>query len=392
MKIAMVTLSEGDHCRQLADLVRDNKRAYCQRYGYEFIEFHETLDPHRPAAWSKILAVLRVLPNFDWICWCDSDTLIWDPGLGLRRFCSMHLDELLVFQDDSVGLNSGVFLARNDPRTFQFLAKAYDQTQFNAHFLWEQIAIQHLLENSPHRIPHTRLPMVGATAALQSIYNFHSPPWSGLFLHVAGMRSDHRLDVMERLVRLAKRPMVERVYHRNNLGDFLNSHGLLGEGVEVGVADATYSETILRQWEGRRLHLVDLWGVDPRNRDRSQVTEQLQQSRRITAEQRMARFGERVRLHALDSIQAAHRFPDDSLDFVYLDADHSEEAVLEDIQTWLPKVRPGGLIAGHDFLDGETSECHFAVRTAIAKWEQMTGYHVASTAEAEFASWYCFKN
>lgn len=391
MKIALVTLAEGDHCHRLADLVREEKQAYCRRYGYEFIEFHETLDARRPTAWSKILAVLRVLPQFDWVCWCDSDTLIWDAGLGLRRFCASLQDEVLVFQDDPVGLNSGVFLARNDPRTFQFLATAYDQTQFNGHFLWEQIAIQHLLENTPHRVPHVRIPLTAMTSALQSIYNFHAQPWSGLFLHLAGMRSDHRLNVTERLVRLAKQPMSERLYHRNNLGDFLNSHGLLGEGVEVGVADASYSETILNQWEGRRLHLVDLWSVDPRNRDQSQVPDQLQQSRRIAAEQKMARFGDRVCMHASASVDAAQRFKDESLDFVYLDADHSEEAVLEDIQAWLPKVRRGGLIAGHDFLDGTTSVCHFAVRTAIAKWEQHAGYQVASTAEAEFASWYCFK-
>lgn len=39
---------------------------------------------------------------------------------------------------------------------------------------------------------------------------------------------------------------------------------------------------------------------------------------------------------------------DDSLDFVFIDADHSYEAVRKDILTWSKKVREGGMICGHD--------------------------------------------
>ena len=46
--------------------------------------------------------------------------------------------------------------------------------------------------------------------------------------------------------------------------------------------------------------------------------------------------------------EAALVMPDASVDFVFVDADHTEEAVARDIATWTPKVRPGGLIAGHD--------------------------------------------
>jgi hypothetical protein len=50
-----------------------------------------------------------------------------------------------------------------------------------------------------------------------------------------------------------------------------------------------------------------------------------------------------------DSARAASRYEHASLDFVYLDADHAYESIARDIDAWLPKVKSGGVIAGHDF-------------------------------------------
>lgn len=51
--------------------------------------------------------------------------------------------------------------------------------------------------------------------------------------------------------------------------------------------------------------------------------------------------------------EAVGLFRDESLDLVYIDANHAYEHALEDIRDWLPKVKPGGIIAGHDYaLDG----------------------------------------
>lgn len=50
-----------------------------------------------------------------------------------------------------------------------------------------------------------------------------------------------------------------------------------------------------------------------------------------------------------ESVEAARRFPDRSLDLVYIDAGHNYQAVKCDIVTWLPKVQIGGFIAGDDY-------------------------------------------
>jgi predicted O-methyltransferase YrrM len=49
-----------------------------------------------------------------------------------------------------------------------------------------------------------------------------------------------------------------------------------------------------------------------------------------------------------DSVASASVFDNATFDFVFIDADHSYNAVLADITAWLPKVKPGGILAGHD--------------------------------------------
>ena len=71
------------------------------------------------------------------------------------------------------------------------------------------------------------------------------------------------------------------------------------------------------------------------------------------------------------SVSASRLYDDESLDFVFIDGDHSYESVKDDINHWLPKVKIGGVIAGHDYgsyvppngigpigLDGVTRAVH----------------------------------
>jgi hypothetical protein len=52
-----------------------------------------------------------------------------------------------------------------------------------------------------------------------------------------------------------------------------------------------------------------------------------------------------------DSARSASLFPDNSLAFVYIDACHLYDAVTADVRAWLPKIQPGGIIAGHDYTN-----------------------------------------
>ena len=63
---------------------------------------------------------------------------------------------------------------------------------------------------------------------------------------------------------------------------------------------------------------------------------------------RLADVRNHLEIKEAPSVEAARSIPDRSCWFVFIDADHGYEAVRADIRAWLGKVRPGGVLAGHD--------------------------------------------
>jgi predicted O-methyltransferase YrrM len=55
---------------------------------------------------------------------------------------------------------------------------------------------------------------------------------------------------------------------------------------------------------------------------------------------------------------AATLVPDNSLDFIYVDARHDYCGTREDLHSWWPKLRYGGILAGHDYLSAEEVEAY----------------------------------
>jgi cephalosporin hydroxylase len=63
---------------------------------------------------------------------------------------------------------------------------------------------------------------------------------------------------------------------------------------------------------------------------------------------RLAGVWDALEIHERASVNAAVAIPDSSCAFVFIDADHSYESVRADIRAWRNKLRPGGILAGHD--------------------------------------------
>jgi glycosyltransferase involved in cell wall biosynthesis len=122
----------------------------------------------------------------------------------------------------------------------------------------------------------------------------------------------------------------------------------LAVGVEVGVAFGGHSEAILGQPCVRKLYGVDSYQHRPGYKDPMNLLQPDFDRLCEQARQRLAKFGDRFQL-VRENSQAAAAIVPDGLDFVYLDADHSYQAVFDDLCTWFPKVRIGGIVSGHDY-------------------------------------------
>lgn len=135
----------------------------------------------------------------------------------------------------------------------------------------------------------------------------------------------------------------------------------LTNGVEIGVGFGGHCASLL-EYRG----IDALTGVDPYTSDEhDDVPNALSQDDmdRVhdIALDRLAQFGRRFELLRKPSLQAAKKFEDGSLDFVYLDGDQHFDAVGGDLGVWFDKVREGGIIAGHDYDNPELPDVQQAV-------------------------------
>jgi hypothetical protein len=83
----------------------------------------------------------------------------------------------------------------------------------------------------------------------------------------------------------------------------------------------------------------------------------------------------------------AQQFEDNSVDFVYLDADHTYESVKAEIKAWWPKVKIGGILSGHDYFD----KTYFGVIPAVNEFVEREQLELKTTDE-KFKSWWVVKN
>jgi len=92
---------------------------------------------------------------------------------------------------------------------------------------------------------------------------------------------------------------------------------------------------------------------------------------------RLAPFEKRSKIIRQLSSVAAQTVQDGALDFVYLDAGHDYESVAEDLWAWAPKVRHGGMLAGHDYWDGSSGAVPvYGVKKAVDEFAKMHGLSV----------------
>jgi hypothetical protein len=116
-------------------------------------------------------------------------------------------------------------------------------------------------------------------------------------------------------------------------------------GAEIGVERGKFAEVLCKAIPGLVLIAVDAW--DSRPGYREHVTPELWREIEQDARQRLRPY--QTVIAKGNSADVARGIPDGHLDFVYVDGEHTEAAVIADLMAWMPKVRVGGVVSGHDW-------------------------------------------
>jgi len=169
-----------------------------------------------------------------------------------------------------------------------------------------------------------------------------------LAYHVQSLlRNTHRFDSEIPCFYAWKKPDGESVGCREEFGQFLRERNLLGPAAEIGVCQGQYSRDILN-WGVRHLYLVDPWkelSTAPCG-----ITDEQHEKFYQDCLSNVRGCEDRTTILRMTSVEAAEVIPDGALDFCYIDANHRYEGISVDLPTWWPKVRAGGVLAGHDYL------------------------------------------
>lgn len=141
-------------------------------------------------------------------------------------------------------------------------------------------------------------------------------------------------------------------------------------GAFEGKSTAFMAVEILNSKKAIRFDVVDTWKGSPEHQTGGNW-----QSQSVVDEKLFETFKENMRpvAHLIypirrSSVEASTLYSNASLDFVFIDASHDYESVKADILAWRPKVKPGGYLAGHDYL-GDFSGVRKAVDELVSLHE-----------------------
>jgi len=137
------------------------------------------------------------------------------------------------------------------------------------------------------------------------------------------------------------------ITHRKDLPTALTKLGLSGFGAEIGVSEGAYSHRILEHSNLCHLFSIDRW--EAYDSAGTMIKETPEQLKYIQACCKLAPFRTRVSFIRMASLDAAKIFQNDFFDFIYIDADHSYTMIRQDLEAWWPKLKSGGVFAGHDY-------------------------------------------
>jgi len=151
-------------------------------------------------------------------------------------------------------------------------------------------------------------------------------------------------------------------HHRGELVEICNLLGLTGNAAEIGVFHGGFSRHNLLHGQWKKYYMIDAWQfrpnqtvggqLSPDKNEKSAIIHDRDYSIALNATQPWINRGVAVPMRTY-SESAVSQFPDAFFDFIYVDAGHEYKHIMRDLKMWWPKLKPGGMYAGDDFVDAQ---------------------------------------
>lgn len=168
-------------------------------------------------------------------------------------------------------------------------------------------------------------------------------------------------------------------FSRNEIPDVLLEDTV---GVEVGVDQGEFSKILLSK-KPKKLYLVDAWKTI-HGTDRTTGAEQSVHDGKYIYVKEIFNDQPSVEIIRAWSEEAASKFDDHTLDWVYIDARHDYKGVMSDLQAWETKVKVEGFIWGDDYRTPEMKrKPRVDVRQAVTDFVKETNWDLVGLTNEE---------
>ena len=187
-------------------------------------------------------------------------------------------------------------------------------------------------------------------------------------------------------------------HHRDKFFPMMIDGLNLKYGVEIGTDKGEFAHHLLERSKLTNLCCIDPWIDDFGSDHKPGYYDKIGDNRYNAAFEKLKKFIEVSRCQPIRgfSANASQGWQEESVDFIYIDGDHSLEGVYTDLYSWIGKVRIGGIVSGHDYKDGPKSgmqdyfgeQLPYRVKTVVDNFCQQYGYKLHTVGGRVLSFWF----
>lgn len=146
----LCSLATGSEHLEMLGLMAPTAAYYAQMHRMDCLLLplpDKRLEPERPPAWDKVVLIHHMLNLYETVIWIDADAIFCDPRKDIRTV--LHTRTPMHMVAHRTGRrkipNTGVWICRSLPKTFEMLHLIWNSTQYVNHRWWEQAALMDLI-------------------------------------------------------------------------------------------------------------------------------------------------------------------------------------------------------------------------------------------------------